>query len=225
MSKIAAGNVAARLYRRYLLRHFPYSMEERRHDFLFIHVPKTGGTAIRAALGCAKTGRQHLPWYVYHSADPCFFSRSFKFAIVRNPWDRVVSAYSYLMQGGNGTGDLELANEISEYENFSDFVLNGLGSGAFRSNLMFLPQSNFLIDGENDLKVDFVGRFENLSGAFHAISENLSFETLPISYVNRSSRSRDYRIYYVKKEVIEVVEELYRQDIAVFGYNFEGYGK
>ena len=223
--KYVLRDFAARLYRGYKRRHFPYSAKERRHDFIFIHIPKSGGTALRTALGYSKTGRQHLPWYVYYSANPNFFERSFKFAIVRNPWDRAVSAYHYLAQGGNGTTDSRLTNEISKYKDFSDFVLSGLSKGTFRSNLMFLPQSNFIVDGESEIKVDFVGRLENLNEDFQQISKRLSFSAQPISHINKSSRSGGYRQYYLNDDVVTAIMEIYQQDIRTFGYSFGGCGE
>lgn len=224
-NNFALRNVAARLFRRYRFRHFPYSAKERRHSFVFVHVPKSGGTAIRSALGYSITGRQHLPWYVYYSKDPKFFDQSFKFAIVRNPWDRAVSAYHYLAKGGNGTSDAVLSRKISKYNNFSDFVLNGLAKGGFRSNLMFIPQSNFIVDSDSEIKVNFVGKLECLREDFIEISKHLNFETLPIKHINKSSRSDDYRKYYLNDKVVDVVAEIYRQDAQVFEYIFDGDGK
>ena len=219
-AKSTLRKVASRVIFRHRIRQFPFSAKERQHNFIFIHIPKSGGTAIRAALGYRMTGRQHLPWYVYYAADPIFYNKAFKFAVVRNPWDRAVSAYHYLAQGGNGTSDTKICNEIRKYKNFKDFIVNGLAKGSFRSNLLFLPQSNFLVDGIGDLKVDFIGRLESLNSDFQEISKNLRFNTKEIHRSNMSSRSSDYRRYYKSTEVSEIVAEVYRQDIKLFGYSF-----
>lgn len=214
-----------RVLRCYNSLRFPYTRKERKHKFIFLHIPKTGGTSIRGALGYPTTGRSHLPWYVYYSADSVFFDKAFKFAMVRNPWDRVVSAYHYLAQGGNNANNLSLAREIRKYDDFTDFVKSGLSRGAFRSNLLFLPQSNFLIDGDRGLRVDFVGKLENFSEDFERIAQRLPFNILPVSNLNRSSRPHDYMQYFEDEEVVAAVTEIYRQDIEIFQYSFDGRGK
>ena len=94
-----------------------------RYRFLFVHIPKTGGTSIRAALRyykwsdpyriplflCSRlsafTGHRlacklprHAKIIAAHEMLPRdFFDSLFKFAFVRNPWDRAVSFYNYYL--------------------------------------------------------------------------------------------------------------------------------
>ena len=79
---------------------------------IFIHIPKVAGTSILSMLGKKYTGRDHLPWYVYYTANPVYFQNAFKFSFVRNPWDRTFSAYRYLLAGGNQRGDKEVSEDL-----------------------------------------------------------------------------------------------------------------
>lgn len=198
---------------------FPYANYNKAYSCIFIHMPKVAGTSIARALGGARVKRNHLPWYVYYTANPYFYERAYKFSFVRNPWDRTLSAYHYLKNGGNKSGDLKTAELISKYTDFSDFLVRGLGEGHFRNHLLFLPQSDFIINGDQEIAVDFVGRYESLDQDFSHVMKRLGVAT-KLSKTNQSNRDKDYRCYYKNDASVRVVEDLYKQDILVLGYRF-----
>lgn len=90
---------------------------------IFVHVPKCGGVSInRALFGNLGGGHTSLEEYLTVFS-PSEFLSFFKFAFVRNPWDRVVSAYFFLKNGGLNQWDKDwFARELSEYETFESFV-------------------------------------------------------------------------------------------------------
>ena len=49
---------------------FPFTPVGVKKKFVFIHIPKAAGTAVRIALGEPQTGRQPLPWLNYQQASP-----------------------------------------------------------------------------------------------------------------------------------------------------------
>lgn len=157
-------------------RGFPFEACQRRRGCLFIHVPKVAGTAVLEALGKRSGGRHHLPWYVYRAADPVFFDRAFKFAFVRNPWDRVHSAWAYLSHGGNRTSDMPLAAVVKSFGTFDRFVTEGLGTGILRNHPLFLPQAEFVLGFDGHPVVDFLGRYENLAADFRTVAERLGLD-------------------------------------------------
>ena len=64
---------------------------EQHRNFVFIHINKTAGMSVGKALGLKK---QHLTAGEYkNSLGIRRWNKSFKFIIVRNPWDKVVSHY------------------------------------------------------------------------------------------------------------------------------------
>ena len=96
---------------------FPYRKHFTRNKCIFIHIPKAAGTSVLAALGKTKEkGRDHVSWQVYKKASSRKFARYYKFTFVRNPYDRALSAYRYILSGGNqGKQDLAIAKEMAEY--------------------------------------------------------------------------------------------------------------
>lgn len=78
----------------FLPRRTPFVEANRRHRAIFIHIPKTAGTSIERALCNGK--RKHAPLSRYAAYDAARTAACCKFACVRNPRDRFLSAYSHL---------------------------------------------------------------------------------------------------------------------------------
>ena len=68
------------------------------HRCVFIHIPKAAGTSLTKTLFAAPS--RHLQYTEYERANPKKFKKYFKFTFVRNPYDRLFSAYSFLKKGG-----------------------------------------------------------------------------------------------------------------------------
>lgn len=152
---------------------FPYTPSGLKKKYIFVHIPKAAGTAVRVALGEPVTGRQHLPWWVYEQASPRRFKDFYKFAFVRDPLDRAFSGYSYLKSGGNKMNDLPLSKYLELYNSFDEFVDAELFNGSMIYHPIFRPQSWYLCNWNGEIKVDYVGRFESISRDFKNVVEQL----------------------------------------------------
>jgi len=74
------------------------------------------------------------------------------------------------------------------------------------------------------LLIDFVGRYERLKKDLLAVQERIGVE-LDLVYINpTANRLRDYRFYYTA-ETAEMIGEVYRDDIELFGYGFDDFEK
>ncbi len=188
---------------------------------IFVHVPKCAGISVcRALFGNLAGGHADVRRYrVIFGATR--FSRYFKFTFVRNPWDRVVSAYTFLKQGGMNERDRAWAkSHLVDYPDFDSFVTGWLSPESARSQLHFRPQLDFLCERSPELLVDFVGYFETLESDFDKIRERLGCgDELPKT--NQSNRREDYREYYSARTK-EIVARVYRDDIHALGYDFDG---
>ena len=191
---------------------------------LFVHIPKCAGVAVsRTLFNCLSGGHHKLNSYSlafnyeeYHSM--------FKFAFVRNPWSRTVSAYNFLRKGGMEETDASFRDEVIEkYADFEDFVMNWLNAANIYKKQHFLPQYIFL-QRECGLSVlatqdmDFVGRFENLQEDFGYVAKRIGSEATSLPRLN-AGPSVYYREMY-SKEMKEKVERLYQEDVAIFEYEF-----
>lgn len=186
---------------------------------IFIHVPKCAGVSINQTLfGNLGGGHSTLEEYT-NIFEPKCINSYFKFTFVRNPWDRVVSAYFFLEKGGFGHKDKNwFKDELSSYSSFSDFVKGWINKENIWKWHHFRPQHHYILDKRRKVSLDFIGYFENIHADFELISQRLGINSLlPAS---NSSNHKSYMDYY-NDETQKIVGETYSEDIELLGYNFD----
>ncbi|MEM6818390.1 MAG: sulfotransferase family 2 domain-containing protein [Pseudomonadota bacterium] len=189
------------------------------HQCIFVHITKSAGTSVALALF------DHLPYH--HTARDYrviygkeTFNRYFKFAFVRNPWDRLYSAYSYLRGGGWDEYDQAWAEEhLSRFNSFEEFVLTAFSSKWLEKHLHFKTQIDFIGDRHQAPMIDHLMYFETLTTDFNDLAQKLALEAR-LEHRNPSARA-GYREVYTP-EMMAVVERVYQDDIRTFGYGFDG---
>lgn len=187
-----------------------------RHKCVFIHIPKNAGTSVVDSLfGCDS---RHVPWTEYDVANPKKFQRYFKFAFVRNPWDRVLSAYTFLSRGGMNEADAQWAAEnISQFKTFESFVCEWVNERSIWEWVHFKPQHHWICDSRLKSKMDFLGRMESLDSDFQSVCHQLNLRReLP---VRNRTRSSNYTEAYTPR-MAEIIRDAYRVDIELFNYSF-----
>jgi hypothetical protein len=205
-----------------------------RHRFIFAAVPKTGTHAVRQALreqlgegDLEQVGlfvNKRFPWaelaaiehghlslqqvrpYLGEEA----FGGYFKFAFVRNPFDRFVSYCAFMLRGG----------EVFQ-QRPRDVMRHFLFDAPPERHILFQPQASVLVgeDGRS-LLADEVGRVEDMQGSFDAVCARIGIPSRALDRVNDTKRG-DYRRYY-DQVLIDAVAARYAQDLELFGYSFEG---
>jgi hypothetical protein len=191
---------SVRLYTKYL------------SDVIFVHINKTAGSSIEAALGLPfqhRTARE-----IRSDIGERRWLRRFSFAFVRNPWDKVASQYQYRIRM-NAT---DLASRPVDFDTWVRLTYGEKALPYYDKPKMFMPQLDWIGDEEGRILVNFVGRFENLTEDFHHVCRELGRDaTLP--HLKRSA-SGDYRRLY-GSNAAEIVAHWFEKDIAAFGYRFD----
>lgn len=185
-----------------------------------MHVPKAAGTTISHALYGRSLG--HLKAADIRFFAPLTFSRLYKFGLVRNPWDRAVSAYHFVCQGGTETAGVYRREQyqIPEFRSFEVFVREWLVGRSLRKlDPVFQPQRDYLYGANDVLLADFVGKVEQFDDAMERVFERLG-RRIPIRSLNRSVREADFRSYYPNNALIQAVGDAYADDIRLFNYDF-----
>jgi hypothetical protein len=213
-----------------------------KYNFLFVHIAKTGGTSVRAAL---QSLRWRDPWYYpqficsrlshlsghrlgskfpRHSRIVAakemlpenFFDGLFKFAMVRNPWDLQVSSYHHIRR--------ERPHLIAHIDNFDDFVrwkLDPARDYQYHVDTSIQSQLDYLIDLQGNILVDFIGHYENLAEDFEEITRRIGVEGVKLPHKRKATdRQKDYRSYY-SDDLAARVGEHFRRDIEALGYRFD----
>lgn len=136
----------------------------------------------------------------------------FKFAFVRNPWDRLVSGWLNKVVTKNA---LKLPEtERRALQSFPNFVAYCASLDLDTCNIHFRRQCR-LIDLNN---IDYLGRIESLDAGLDEIAARLGLPRRRPPRLNVSKRG-GYRDYY-DAQTRKRVEELYALDIQLFGYSF-----
>ena len=194
------------------------------NKYLFIHIPKTGGDCLKTNLSIdgnfIYTKHKNINTLGRQFKLECYF----KFAFVRNPWDRFISAYFYLKQAGinpnhEWSRDIWKSNIINnDFDTFSKFVRSGVWKtfGWFH----FWPQYDFIVNRRNkDIGVDFIGRFENLQEDFDKVCNHIGLPPQKLIPTN-TSRHKHYTEYY-DHDTKKIIGHYYRKDIEYFRYEFK----
>lgn len=197
-------------YLSYIKKKYPANVcEENRLGF--IHIPKTGGNLIKKSLGTLD-GHSHLN---IQSMPPGFSKNLWTFAFTRNPYERCLSAYFYLIKGGSGNkADLYDASEyITPYRNFKSFVMDGGLDIASTKQIHFLSQKNFI-----DESMDFVGKFENIKRDFFEICKiNKIYKRL---LYNNQKRVKIDHEKFLEVDIKRKIYNIYMEDFDKFEYNY-----
>jgi chondroitin 4-sulfotransferase 11 len=188
---------------------------------IFIHIQKTGGSSIDNVLrsndpGIASNmhlGRRHqFASEVATVAGPEKWNAYFKFAFVRNPWDRLVSWYTMCMQASTTNN---FSRHIKDHApTFEDFLTKTTTGIAERTTY---NQLDYVTNSQGEITVDFIGRFENLRDDFSRVNARLGLSG-ELPHVNKS-RHGDYRKYY-SEQTRQIIAHRFARDIQHFGYIF-----
>ena len=191
------------------------------HKAVFIHVPKTAGMSMRTYFRKKKfePAEYHSPdgtnddqtgvyingtsWRIQRNYANVW-DKYFKFAFVRNPWDRMVSCWK---------------NRAKNYDDFDKF-LDDYPYKSYNHNLIWhtLPQLTHIQDLDGNLMVDFIGRFESLNNDLKTICEKINVEYTPLPHKNKSTH-KPYQEYY-NSRTKDLVACIYREKIEMFNYQF-----
>lgn len=182
-------------------------------DFIFIHINKTGGSSIEQVLGIPfrhRTARE-----ARREIGPAAWASAFKFTVVRNPWDKVVSHYCYRVQ----TDQTGLADGATGFREWVAEAYGKRNPKYYDKPMMFMPQMDWITDARGRILVDFIARFENLDDDFAKICARLNRPVAALPHLKRSQRG-DYRAYY-DEPTAAIVARWFRKDIAEFGYTLQ----
>lgn len=182
-------------------------------EVIFIHIPKAAGTSISKALFGERTG--HNTALAYKAANAKKYNQYFKFSVVRNPWARLLSSYNYLKSSPHEEDREWARDNIDKYEGFEEFVIKWVTPENIMRWKHFIPQSYFLCDETGKVIVDAWYKLEYLNESKIEIEKVTDTE---IEHLNRSA-TVDYRKCYTD-EMINVVAEVYRADVDLFGYSY-----
>ena len=189
------------------------------HKCIFIHITKSAGTSVAQSLfGYLPYHYTAIDYRVIYGRK--LFKSYFKFAFVRNPWDRLYSAFRYLKAGGWNDDDKRWNEQnLSEYDSFESFIKIWLDKRNIMQHRHFWPQYRFLCDNNYHLLVDYLGYFETLDEDFRKICSRLNIDC-SLGAHNTNPGESYGKVY--TGSMRQKVADVYARDIELFGYEFDG---
>lgn len=198
-------------YKRKFLERRVISLQKRSGKFVFIHIPKCGGTSLTEAIGQSiklhdtaterrdKLGQER-------------WDQLYKFSTVRHPYDRVASFYSfsknthYVRQ--SQIGELELSDWVRAAFRDKDpryhFSLRSLA-----------PCTRWITDDDGNLMVDDVYKLEEIDDAWPELRKKTGLTTkLP----HRNATSKGGGVSGLDREARVVIQDHFQEDFIRFGY-------
>jgi chondroitin 4-sulfotransferase 11 len=191
-------------------------MIDHKNKFIFIHIPKTGGSSIESIFYpsiITKTGickdipNKHYTLDSLLKNEEINLGNFFSFSFIRNPWDKVLSHYLFFFKGG--------FDHHGSFFNFVKYYCDTDHKGW--KNNDFLPQFDYL-SLDDSLAINFIGKFENLQEDFDEVCDRIGISRKQLPITNKTER-KHYAEYYDEKTK-QIVAEKYAKDIEYFGYEF-----
>ncbi len=211
-----------------------------KHKFIFIHIQKTGGSSIETALKSIDPnaleeivpiqknspilkGRHRFALEIKQAVGKDIWESYFKFAIVRNPFDRLVSWQTMIKKK---YANPHVQNKFWEYisansHDFDSFIKNCTTTIIDIDNdpkSTIFNQWEYVSNKHGSLIIDYIGRFENLSQSFKEICTKIGIKKTSLPFENKTNH-KHYSQYYTK-ELQDIIETRYKKDIQMFNYNF-----
>lgn len=184
----------------------------------FIHVPRTAGTSITEQLFGRFIGHFALQDLLATGSAPV---RALpRFTVVRNPWDRAVSAWSYARNIMSQSNKVVRPAQYRApaFDTFERFVHEWLATrDVERLDGIFRPQAHYVLDSSGRMDFDHVGRLDRMDQTEAWLNSVLD---RPFAMVHRNASPRSpYRDYYTPA-LRDEIARIYAADVALLGYDF-----
>lgn len=198
-------------------------------------MPKSAGSSINEVIRGAEGWPQELGGhetvkdyhgYVRWQNWPHDFDRYYKWAFVRNPWDKIVSAY---------LNSIKAMDPHMEFKPFIELLYTRAESIANLSSITWSQDDFITFDGlpgiihympslpcltvDGECVVDFIGKFENLDQDWKRIGRLYPELDKELPHARRSEDRLPYQTYY-DHDTEKMVGEMYKQDVDYFDYKF-----
>ncbi|WP_336175055.1 sulfotransferase family 2 domain-containing protein [Alloalcanivorax xenomutans] len=177
---------------------------------IYIHIPKCAGTSVSKHL--YGEDPWHFNWKELRFINKEKFDSYFKFAVVRDPWDRIASTYFYGIKHAKENPRTKIAF-LLDYQNFKDFVKNGICKNMVDRHYFFWGSCKYIGEGGVD-----VIKFENIDKEIKGVFSKIGIGgKLPSENINKNkiNYKDEYDLDMKKK-----IACLYRDDIERFDYEF-----
>ena len=211
-------------------------MISHKHKCIFLHIPKAAGTSVERFL---RDVDSDIPAKVLRKRGFSHFLNDYLdyyvFSFVRNPYDRLVSAWKwgqlkFQKEGGLPFYSKERAVSFEEYVSLTtdfDYRKDHKNLWSEYDEYHTLPQFEFFpqLNGGHyfsdkispEFTCDFIGRFENLHEDFNKVCPNLGIKQFKLPHAYNSKTFK--QTFDWSNKLKDRVNNYYKKDFELFNYN------
>jgi hypothetical protein len=215
------------------------------HKFIFVHIPKTAGTSVKrffsaftrycdVEVGGAGDAQLLASYYgrrfglkkhsfaseILRSVGAEDYAQFYKFSIVRNPYARVESTFTFLKYKWKNWPNAKIMDRFS---NVNEFVTSDFFKKRGPDHL-FEPQIRWLVDANGEKCVDYIGHVETLEDALRSICDTLRLDTAALKVEKKNvskNMAQTENSPSLSGNAIDVVLSRYEKDFDFLGYSRE----
>lgn len=188
----------------------------KKHNTIFVHVPKAAGVSVSNAIYGRPLG--HFYARDIQKICPNIYRDAFTFAVVRHPIDRLYSAYNFSHNGGTDLMSMNRGKYYMnhpDFKNFEKFLYNWLAQKELiKLDGVFRPQYLYLFDDDDRLLVDKFYKLENIRNHYDEISKNIGR-----AFILQHDNKSDKETFNITPEMNQLIYELYQKDFELLGYS------
>ena len=203
-------------------------MIDHNRKFIFIHIPKTGGTSIDYHFKGSMQRHSCIKDYIDNLGSN-LVEEYFKFCVVRNPWAKTVSHYNMVTQKKLAGGENTLKTYGKKIHTFEEYVIENIDlkrlSGTefktrYSHDFKTMDQLNWIVDFKDNICIDYIIRFENMQQDFNVVCDKMGIPRQQLPHKNKGKSKHKHYTEYYDDDTREIVAERYARDIEYFGYKF-----
>jgi hypothetical protein len=175
-------------------------------NIIFIHPPRCSGTSIETSLVAGRSitlsRKHHTASVAKNICGTDVWTNSFKFAIVRNPFDRVISMYHAAWYSGIQRG--------VKFETLEEFL----------TSIPKVPhEAGITCSDYINEEMDYIIKFETRNDDIDEINKKYNIKLNKNIHNSRTLREKDYKTYHTPN-TIQLVEKHFQDDLVQFNYKF-----
>jgi len=188
-------------------------LDNKNFDVIFVHIQKSGGSSIINFFNAGKNHNKIFKDLEILKEENLKINKFFKFTVIRNPWDRIVSFFHYHKEKLKNKNFPTRTWEYIQNLNFSQFIRSQqFQSWAKRNNI-----TNY-ITLNNIPYIDYYINFDNLQKDFELVKKITGINK-NLLHINKSKHEK-YEKYYKNKKNKEIISDLFEKEINFFNFKF-----